>query len=177
MKKLLVLVAVLALVAVLVVPMAASAEAQNVNINGTVQSVPTVITLIAPGPISNWNLSGNGYLLVGTNYGAAADGSVVYTQGNDTVRGWALTAMVASNYIDTDSLAHMWAGSFLPTAIELSNDGGGSFYQFGASSVFPYSGTTNGTTTLKLEAQQVVNTEDVAGAYGLVVVYTITPTY
>jgi hypothetical protein len=175
MKKILALVAVLALVAALVVPMAVSAA--PLNINGTVPFVQSTLTLNQPGDITTWAPHGDGYIVVGTNYGVAANGSVVYAQGNDGVTGWTLTAMVASNYIDTDSLAHMWAGSFLPTAIQLSNDGGATYYQFGSTTAFNYSGTTDGSTPLYLEAQQKVNTTDVTGAYTIQVVYTLTPTH
>jgi hypothetical protein len=172
MKKLLVLVAVLALVAALVVPMAVSAGAPivgDVNITGSVPSWPTTLTLNTPGTIDfSW-------FTVGLNSGNSS-GSVVYAQGNDGVTGWGLTVKVDPGYLDPDdNVAHMaFPGTWLPSPIELSQ--GGAYYQFGAGNEFTYSGSTDGTTPLALYAHQNVNVTDKAGAYTMVVIYTLTPT-
>ena len=177
-KRILALAAVLVLVAVLAVPMAAFAA--DVTVSGTVPSVLSTLTMTVPGPINTWSLTdwnggSGGWMYVGLNYGKATDGSMLYTQGNDGVTGWGITVAVNGGYIGPTTYAQMWSGVWLPTPIQLSNDGA-TFYQFALASQFSYSGTTDGTTPLYLYAEQQVNTTDAAGAYGLVVVYTLTPT-
>jgi hypothetical protein len=174
MKKILALVTVLALIAALVVPMAVSAA--PLNINGTVPFVASTLTLNQPGDINTWSPSGNGYITVGLNTGIATNGSVVYAQGNDGVTGWTLSVKVDPSYIGPSTNAQMYASNWLPTPIQLSNNQGANWYQFAAATAFNYSGTSDGTTPLYLAAQQTVNTTDVAGAYTIKVVYTLTPT-
>lgn len=178
MKKLLILATALVLLAILAVPMAAFAD--DVTVGGTVPSVPSTLTMTVPNSISWWSLTAwnrdTTNIVVGLNYGYADAGSMVYVQGNDGVKGWGITAAVPAGYIGPTSYAQMYGPGWLPTPIQLSIDGS-AFYQFAAGGYFSYTGSTDGTTPLLLYAEQQVNTTDAPGAYSIVIVYTMTPTY
>ncbi len=164
-KRILILGMVLATLAVLVVPMNTMA-AGTTTVTGTVASLPSTITLVAPSNIDF------GTFAVGANSRVSAtDGSVTVTQGNDTPSGWTCTAKDANGAANS---GHMLSPTPLTDALMISQDG--STYASAATGL-TYNSTGFATGPLPFRTQQAIMIRDVTGSYTINILFTaaITP--
>jgi hypothetical protein len=175
-------------------PSAGVGESSGTNISGTVALTNSILSLTAPSAITNWNLGDvngattNTTLEVGDNYGVSATpGTVSFTQGNDGVTGWQVTAACESGYstgasgtisggpIPSGGLhGNMYySGTFLSKSLGLSTTGStGTFTAAGTP--ITYSGT-GATGSLPLYGEQTIITTDPPGNYGIIIIFTVSP--